>query len=201
MKLYYSRGTCALGPHIVLHEIGVPFTVEAVDNKTKKTASGADYLQINPKGYVPALELDDGAVLTEAAIILQYLADLKPAAGLLAPSGMTRYRTLEWVHFVSTEVHKTISPFFAADTPEEYKTILRGKLQQRLSFIEQTLSRSEYLMGAHWTIPDVYFFVTTNWFRVTGIDLATFPGISEFKQRVSARPAVQAAMRTEGLLK
>lgn len=202
MKLYYSRGACSLAPHIVLHEIGVAFDIEAVDSKTKKTASGADFLQINPKGYVPALVLDDGEILTEAAVMLQYLADQKPAANLLAPHGtMTRYRTLEWTHYISTEVHKAISPLFSPDTPEESKAGLRNKSQQRLVYVDRRLAATEYLMGSQWTIADIYLFVTTNWLRATGIDLASLPHIAQFKQRMSARPAVQAAMKAEGLLK
>lgn len=202
MKLYYSRGACSLAPHIVLHELGAPFDIEAVDNKAKKTASGADFLQINPKGYVPALQLDDREILTEAAVMLQYLADRKPETNLLAAHGtMQRYRTLEWTHFVSTELHKNYSPFFAADTPEDYKPIVRAKLNQRLAFIDKALGQREYLMGSHWTIPDVYLFVTTNWLRATGLDLAAFPNLAMFKQRVAEKSAVQAAMKAEGLLK
>lgn len=202
MKLYYSRGACSLGPHIALHEIGAQFDLEAVDLKAKKTASGANFLEINPKGYVPALLLDSGDLLTEAAIVLQYLADRKPEAQLLGAYGsIERYHTLEWAHFVSTEIHKNFSPLFAADTPAEYKEIVKHKLTQRLGYVDSALGRGEYLMGARYTIADIYLFTTSNWMRATGLDLATFPHLAEFKKRVAARPAVQAAMKAEGLLK
>lgn len=202
MKLYYSRGACSLAPHILLHEIGAQFEAEAVDLRAKKTASGADYLEINPKGYVPALVLDSGDMLTEAAIVLQYLADRKPEAKLLGAQGsMERYHALEWTHFVSTEIHKNFSPLFQPDTPAEYKEIVKNKVTQRLNYVDGVLARGDYLMGAQYTIADVYLFTTSNWIRATGMDPAAFPHLAKFKERVSARPAVQAAMKAEGLLK
>lgn len=202
MKLYYARGACSLGPHILLHEIGAKFETEAVDLKTKKTASGANYADINPRGYVPALKLDNGDVLTEAAIVLQYVADQKPEAKLLgAPGTLERYHALEWTHFVSTEIHKSFSPLLAADTPAEYKEIVKNKLTQRLKYVDGVLGKGEHLMGAQYTIADVYLFVTSNWLRATGLDIASFPNLAKFQQRIAARPAVQAAMKTEGLLK
>ncbi|MET0659975.1 MAG: glutathione transferase GstA [Steroidobacteraceae bacterium] len=202
MKLYYARGACSLGPHILLHEIGAKFEAEAVDLKTKKTASGANFLDINPKGYVPALVLNNGELLTEAAIVLQYIADQKPDAKLLgAPGTLERYRALEWTHFVSTEIHKSYSPLFAADTPAEYKDIIKKKLIQRLTQVDGVLSKGDYLMGAQYTIADAYLFVTSNWMKAVGLDAASFPNLAKFKERVAARPAVQAAMKAEGLLK
>jgi glutathione S-transferase len=202
MKLYYSRGACSLAAHIMLHEIDAQFTVEAIDNQTKKTASGGDYLQINPKGYVPALQLDDGQILTEAAVVLQYLADQKPEAKLLPAYGtMERYRVLEWTHFVSTEVHKGFSPLFAPDTPQTYKDIAKAKLNQRLLYVDQRLAGKEFLTGAQFTIADAYLFVTSNWIRAVGLDPTPYPNLAQFKKRVGARPAVQAAMKAEGLLK
>ncbi|MET0987902.1 MAG: glutathione transferase GstA [Steroidobacteraceae bacterium] len=202
MKLYYSRGACSLGPHILLHEIGAKFESEAVDLKTKKTASGANFLEINPKGYVPALVLDNGELLTEAAIVLQYIADRKPEAKLLgAPGTLERYRALEWTHFVSTEIHKSYGPLFASDTPAEYKEIVKKKLIQRLTYVDGVLSKGNYLTGAQYTIADAYLFVTSNWMGFVGLDAASFPNLAKFKERMAARPAVQAAMKAEGLLK
>lgn len=202
MKLYYARGACSLAPHILLHEIGARFEIEAVDLRTKKTASGSNFLEINPRGYVPALVLDNGEVLTEAAVVLQYVADRKPEVKLLgAPGSMERYRTLEWTHFVSTEIHKNYSPLFAPDTPAEYKEIAKNKLTQRLTYVDGVLARGEYLTGSHYTIADVYLFTTSNWMGATGLDPAAFPHLAAFKQRVGARPAVQAALKAEGLLK
>jgi glutathione S-transferase len=202
MKLYYARGACSLGPHIVLHEIGAKFEAEAVDLRTKKTASGTDFAAINPRGYVPALKLDNGDLLTEAAIVLQYLADQKPEAKLLAAPGMLeRYHTLAWTHFISTEIHKSFSPLFAPDTPAEYKEIVKNKLLQRLKYVDEALGKSDYLMGAQYTIPDIYLFVTTNWAGMTGVDITPFSNLLKFRERVAGRPAVQAAMKAEGLLK
>lgn len=202
MKLYYARGACSLGPHILLHEIGAKFESEAVDLRAKQTASGANFLEINPKGYVPALVLDNGELLTEAAIVLQYIADRKPETRLLgAPGTMERYHTLEWTHFVSTEIHKSYSPLFAPDTPAEYKEIVKKKLVQRLTHVDGVLSKGNYLMGAQCTIADVYLFVTTNWMGAVALDAASFPNLAKFKERMAARPAVQAAMKAEGLLK
>lgn len=202
MKLYYARGACSLGPHILLHEIGAKFESEAVDLRAKQTASGANFLEINPKGYVPALVLDNGELLTEAAIVLQYIADRKPEAKLLgAPGTMERYHALEWTHFVSTEIHKSYSLLFAPDTPAEYKEIVKKKLVQRLTHVDGVLSKGNYLMGAQCTIADVYLFVTTNWMGAVALDAAPFPNLAKFKERMAARPAVQAAMKAEGLLK
>lgn len=201
MKLYYARGTCSLAPHIVLHELGVPFDTEAVNHREKKTASGGDYRAINPKGYVPTLQLDDGEYLSEAAVVLQYLADRRPELGLIPPANsMQRYRVLEWLQFIATELHKSYSPLFNPTAPEEYKEIARQKIIERLQFIDPLLSRQDYLMGSHFTVADAYLFVVVRWSPTVGIDLAPVPHIAAFQLRVLERPAVQAALRAEGLL-
>lgn len=202
MKLYYSRGACSLSAHIVLHEVGLPFEIEKVDLKAKTTESGADYLKINPKGYVPALLLDDGQVLTEVGAVLQYIADRKPAARLAPEAGtMPRYRLAEWLTFISSEVHKSFSPLFAPTTPEEYKTIMRQKLQLRLGYVNEQLAGKQYLMGDQFTVADAYLFVVVNWSRAMSVELTTFANLQQFQERVVKRPAVQAAMKAEGLVK
>jgi glutathione S-transferase len=201
MKLYYSRGTCSLAPHLVLHELELPFTTEAVNHRDKTTADGGDYLSINPKGYVPTLQLDSGEYLTEVAVILQYLADQKPSAGMVPQAGsMTRYRLLEWLHFIATEVHKNFSPLFNPSVPEDYKVIARAKLGERFAFVDRALEGADYLSGAQFAIADAYLFVVTRWSSVVGLDLGPFTQLAAFQQRVLLRPAVQRAMTAEGLL-
>lgn len=201
MKLYYARGTCSLAPHIVLHELGMPFDTEAVNHREKKTASGGDYLAINPKGYVPTLQLDNGEYMSEAAVVLQYLADRRPELALIPAHGsMERYRLLEWLHFISTEVHKSFSPLFNPSVPEEYKSLARQKIVERLQFIDPVLASNEYLTGSRFTIADAYLFVVVRWAPAVGMDLGSVPHVAAFQQRTLQRPAVQAAMKSEGLL-
>ncbi|HKE95700.1 MAG TPA: glutathione transferase GstA [Povalibacter sp.] len=173
-----------------------------VDPKTKLTDGGVDFRTLNPNGYVPVLQLDNGELLTEAVVILQYIADQHPAAALAPPAGtMARYRLLEWLNFISSELHKTYSVLFAPTTPEEYKTVAREKLAQRLGHVERKLAGRQYLLGDSFTIADVYLFVIVNWSRVTGVDLTAFPTLQQFQAHIVKRPAVQTAMKAEGLVK
>ncbi len=202
MKLYYSPGACSLAPHIVLHEAGYSFGLEKVDIPNKKTADGADYWAINPKGYVPALQLDDGAVLTEVGVICQYLADQKPAAGLApAIGGMARYQLMEWLNFIATEVHKSIGALFNPKMTPEMKDVQMGVIARRLGALEKMLAGKQYLMGDTFSVADAYLFTVLNWTRIHKIDMAPWPNIQAFMARVAARPKVQDALRAEGLLK
>ena len=202
MKLYYSRGACSLAPHIVLHEAGFAFETVRVDTKAKTTQDGGDFTKINPNGYVPVLQLENGELLTEAIVVLQYLADLKPLAGLAPAAGtLPRYRLMEWLSFISSELHKGYSPLFAPTTPEEYKTIVKQKLAQRLGYVEGKLAGRQYLMGDTFTVADAYLYVVVNWSRAVQVDLAAFANLQAFQHRVMQRPAVQAALKAEGLVK
>jgi len=202
MKLYYSRGACSLAPHIALHEAGIAFELVKVDPKTKTTPDGADFNLVNPNGYVPVLQLDNGEYLAEAAVILQYIADLKPESGLAPAAGtLPRYRLMEWLNFISSELHKGYSPLFHPEVSEEYKAGARQKVGQRLGYVEQKLAGKQYLMGDTFTVADAYLFVIVNWSRGTRVDLTALPNLQAFQQRVAHRPAVQAAMKAEGLVK
>lgn len=200
MKLYYSPGACSLGPHIVLREIGRPFDLERVDLKTHRTASGADYMLVNPKGYVPALRLDNGEVLTEAAVVLQYLADLAPEKKL-APSNLTmqRYRLNEMVHFISTELHKQFGPLFKKNAGPKAEVAARGAIGERLLYLQDHLADQGYLMGPQFTIADAYLFVMLTWADKMNMDLRMWPVLEDYEQRIADRPAVQAALDAEGL--
>lgn len=202
MKLYYSPGACSLASHITLYETGLPFEIDRLIKTTKMTVGGENYMQVNPKGYVPAIKLDDGRVLTESAVVLQYIADQKPDSGLAPKAGtMERYRLQEWLTFISSEIHKSFSPMFNKDAAEEVKSYARNMLSKRLVYAETQLANKSYLMGDHFTVADAYFFVVMNWSKIVGFDLTPFPHIKEYLARIAARPAVQAAMKAEGLLK
>ncbi len=202
MKLYYSRGACSLAPHIALYETGLPFTVARTDTKTKLLEDGTDFRTINPNGYVPVLELDSGERLTEAGVILQYIADQKPAAGLIPAFGtLPRYRVLEWLTFISSEVHKGFSPLFRPTTPEDYKPIVKEQLAQRLGYVNEQLAGKQFLLGDQFTLADIYLFVVLNWSRAVSVDLSGFSNIQKFQERVAQRPAVQSALKAEGLIK
>jgi glutathione S-transferase len=202
MKLYYSPAACSLSPHIVLHELGLPFEAVLASTKTHKLVDGTDYYTINPKGYVPLLELDDGQRLTEGPAILQYLADKKPASGLVAaPGTMERYRQLEWLNFVTSELHKSYSVLFNAAMPEEAKVIYRERLRGRYQYINDKLAGKSYLMGEQFTLPDAYLFAVTNWAPRVNVDVSDLDNVQGFMKRMAARPAVQEAMKAEGLLK
>ena len=202
MKLYYSPGACSLSPHIVLHEAGLPFTPVLASTKTHKLQDGTDYYTINPKGSVPLLELDDGQRLSEGPAIVQYIADQVPTKQLAAAAGtMERYRQMEWLNFIGTELHKTYGLFFNPATPEEFKPALRARLAERLKWVDQQLEGRQYLLGDSFTVPDAYLFTVASWSRHVGVDLAPLAHLTAFLARVAARPAVQAAMKAEGLIK
>lgn len=202
MKLYYSPGACSLASHIALHETGLPFEIDRLVKSTGGTESGEDFLRVNPKGYVPTIRLDDGSVLTEGAAVLQYIADRKPGSGLAPEAGtMARYRLQEWLTFISSELHKSFSLLFNKDMPEAAKAVARGNLGRRFGHVEAQLANQPYLMGEQFTVADAYLFVVANWSNFVGFDLGPFPRLGAYMARVSARPAVQAAMKAEGLLK
>lgn len=202
MKLYYSPGACSLSPHIVLREAGLDFELVLASTKTHKLADGTDYYTINKKGYVPLLELDNGERLTEGPVIVQYLADLAPASQLAPANGtMARYRLQEWLNFLTSEVHKGFSPLFNPATPEEYKSMGKARLADRLRWVDAQLEGKSYLMGDQFTVADAYLFTLTNWARPIGLDISGLAHLGAFMTRVTARPAVQQAMKAEGLLK
>ena len=202
MKLYYLPGACSLSPHIVARELGLALTLDKVDGTTKLTASGENFLEVNPKGYVPAIRLDDGEVLTEGPVIMQYLADLKPESGLAPPNGtLARYRLQEILTYINSELHKTYSPLFNPATSDETRAERVAYLKRRYGYIESILLRQPYLTGEHFSVADAYLFVVTNWSRVIKLDLSEFPALLAFQKRVVERPAVQEAMRAEGLIK
>ena len=201
MKLYYSPGACPLSPHIVLCELGLPHQLVKVDLKTHLTEGGVDFIKINPKGYVPVLELDDGPLLTEGPAIVQYLADLKPAAGLLPPAGsLERARVQEWLTFIGTELHKSFSPLFNPAASPDWKAAARANIERRFSYVDQALAGRDYLTGASFCVADAYLFTVTNWSGFHQMDLAPWPNLAAYQKRVMARPAVQEALRAEGLI-
>jgi glutathione S-transferase len=202
MKLFYVSGACSLSPHIVAQEAGIELRLQKVDLKTKTITSEGDFLAINPKGYVPALQLDNGAVLTEGPAIVQYLADLKPEKGLAPAAGtFERYRLQEWLTFINSELHKSYSPLFRPDTPAETRAERVAYLNKRYAIVEKRLQDHPYLMGAAFTVADAYLFTVTNWAPHVKLDLSAFPKLLAFQERVAARPAVKAAMMAEGLIK
>ena len=202
MKLYYSPGACSLSPHIALHEAGLAHTPVLASTKSHKLQDGTDYYGINPLGYVPLLELDNGERLREGPAIVQYIADQAPAKNLAPANGtMERYRLQEWLTFIGTEIHKGFSPLFNPATPEEYKAMAREKLLQRLQWVDGQLAGKQYLMGDQFTVADGYLFTVTNWAKPTNLDISGLANLAAYRDRVAARPAVQAAMKAEGLLK
>lgn len=202
MKLFYSPGACSLAPHIALREAGLPFDLVLASTKTKKLADGSDFLALNPKGQVPLLALDNGELLSEGPVIQQYIADQAPASGLVPPAGtMARYRVLEWLNFITSELHKGFSPLFNPAVPAEAKPVFAARVKDRLAWVDTQLAGRDYLSGDAFTIADSYLFVVSNWTAPTGIDISDLANLAAFRARVSARPAVQAAMQAEGLLK
>ncbi|HYW33554.1 MAG TPA: glutathione transferase GstA [Candidatus Bathyarchaeia archaeon] len=197
MKLYFSPGACSLSPHIVLNELGLPFKAESVDLSTKKTKSGADFRQVNPKGQVPALEMDDGKVLTEGAAIVQYLADRKPEAKLApAPGSADRYRLQEWLNYIAAEVHKGMGPMFNPKASEEWKGVVRENMSARFDFLSNALKGKDYLMGS-FTVADAYLYTILSWTGYAKMDLAKWPVLKAYFDRVGARPAVRATLEAE----
>jgi glutathione S-transferase len=198
MKLYYSPGACSLAPHIVARAAGIDLALERVDTKTKTTETGRDFTAINPKGYVPALELDDGTLLTEGPVISQYFADQKPGSGLVPAAGtMERYRLGELLGYINSEIHKTYSPLFRPTTPEETRKERLEQLGKRYALIEERLSKTPFLTGDQFTIADAYLFVVTNWAPAVKLDLSGFPNLLAFQARVAERPEVIAARAAE----
>ncbi|MBX3654863.1 MAG: glutathione transferase GstA [Ramlibacter sp.] len=202
MKLYYSPGACSLSPHIALREAGLAFEAVKAPTKTHQLDDGTDYYTINPLGYVPLLELDDGTRLREGPAIVQYIADLAPAKNLAPAHGtLPRYRLQEWLTFIGTEVHKGFTPLFNPAMPEEAKTIARDRLASRLQWLDSELAGKQYLMGDTFSVADGYLFTVTNWAKVVGVDLSGYTHLLAYRERVGARPAVQEAMKAEGLVK
>ena len=202
MKLYYSPGACSMVPHIVLREAGYAFELEKVDIPNKKTEKGDDYWKINPKGYVPALTLDSGEVLTEVGVIIQYLADQKPDSGLAPKLGtMERYRLMESVNFTASEIHKQIGALFNPKMTPEMKEVQLGVIERRFNALEKALEGRPYVTGEKYSVADAYLFGMLNWAPLHKIDLGRWPNIKSFMARVGARPAVQQTMKAEGLIK
>jgi glutathione S-transferase len=200
MKLYFSPGACSLSPHIVLREAGAKFDLEQVDLREKKTKKGDDYWKINPKGQVPLLELDDGQRISEGPVIVQYIADKNPGAGLAPAAGsMERYQVQGWLVHIGTELHKTYGPCFRPTTPEEYKTLSKQALAGRYKNIDQHLAGKQYLMGDKFSIADAYLYTVTRWAPRISLDLSPFPNVQAFMARMAARPKVQEALKAEGL--
>ncbi|MEP6883897.1 MAG: glutathione transferase GstA [Gammaproteobacteria bacterium] len=202
MKLYYSKGACSLSPHIVLLEAGLPYTLEKVDMGSKKTESGVDYLTVNNKGSVPALQLDDGKILTEGPAVVQYLADLKPDSGLAPRAGtFERYQLMEILNYITSEVHKGFSPLFNPASSAEIKTAAKAALDKRFDWLSAFLGNNTYLLGNTFTVADAYLFTVLSWTAHVGIDLGKWPVLTAYHSRIAQRPKVQQALREEGLLK
>lgn len=200
MKLFYMPGACSLAPHIVAKEAGIDLELVKVDGKTKTTETAQDFLATNPNGYVPALVLPDGELMTEASVLVQYLADQKPESGLMPAAGvMERYRVQQWLAFVATELHKVFGSFFKPNTPEATKEINRELLGKRLAYVDGKLEGRSYLTGDVFTAADAYLWTILGWAKLVGIDLSSFANIQRFLGTVGARPAVQQALRAEGL--
>lgn len=198
MKLYFSQGACSLAANIVAKELDLPVSLVRVDLRTKKLSTGEDYVAINKKGYVPALELDDGTLLTEGVAILQYLADQKPDAYLAPANGtMERYRLQEWLTFINSEVHKAYSPLFDKSAPEQTKNTSLERLEKRHNFIAEHLNSRHFLMGDHFTVADAYLFTTMTWAKNFDIDFSNLPSLKAYMERVAALPSVQAAQAAE----
>ena len=202
MKLYYSPGACSLSPHIALQEAGLAYTPVLASTKSHKLQDGTDYYTINPLGYVPVLELDDGTRLREGPAIVQYLADQAPHKNLAPANGtLARYRLQEWLTFIGTEIHKGFTPLFKPTTPADYKPLVHEQLLSRLQWVDGELAHKPYLMGEHFSVADAYLFTVTNWAPAVNLDISALKNLAAYRERIAARPAVQAAMKAEGLLK
>jgi glutathione S-transferase len=202
MKLYYSPGACSLSPHIVLLEAALPYTLEKVDFGTKKTAAGVDYLTVNSKGSVPALQLDDGRVLTEGPAIVQYLADQKPDSGLAPRAGtFERYQLMEILNYITSEVHKNFSPLFNKEASADWKAAAKTAVGKKFDWLSAFLKGKTYLLGNNFTVADAYLFTILNWPAHVAIDLAKWPVLAAYHTHIAQRPKVQQALREEGLLK
>lgn len=202
MKLYFSPGACSLSPHIILHEAGLAHSTAKVDLRAKTTSEGKDYRTINPKGYVPALELDSGQVLTEGPAIVQYLADLAPGKNLAPANGtLERYQLQSWLNFLGTEIHKNYSPLFNPESSDDVKRMALSNLAKRYDYLNQELGQRDYVFGSSFTVADAYLFVVTNWAGMVKFDLSKYPNVEAFQKRIGERESVQKALRHEGLLK
>jgi glutathione S-transferase len=198
MKLYFAPNTCSLSPHIVLQELGLAYDLVRVNNRTKRTSEGGDFLAVNPKGYVAALQLDSGGVLTEGPALLQYLADLSPEAGLAPANGtLARTRLQEWLNFITSEIHAGSSPLFNADLPEAACNIFRARLFKRFDLIETTLAQHPYLMDSSFTVADAYLFTVLTWMPKLSVDLGGWASITGYMERIAARSSVIAALARE----
>lgn len=201
MKLFYAPGACSLSPNIVAHEAGIELRLQKVDTKTKTVASPGDYWAINPKGYVPALELDNGDILTEGPAIVQYIADRKPDAALVPPAGSSeRYHVQEMLGYINSEIHKTYSMLFKPALPAEVRAEREEYLLRRYALLDQRLASGPYLFGEKFSVADAYLFTVTNWAKTVKVDLSKLVNLQAFQERVAARPAVRAAMQAEGLI-
>ena len=202
MKLYYSPGACSLSPHIALHEAGLAFEAVLASTKSHKLLDGTDFYTINPLGYVPVLELDNGERLREGPAIVQYIADQAPDKQLAPAHGtLARYRLQEWLTFIGTEIHKNFGPLFKPGTPEDYKPLVKEQLLKRLQWVNGELAGKPYLLGEQFSVADGYLFTTLSWCGYVGLDISGLEHLQAFQARVGARPAVQAALKAEGLLK
>ena len=201
MKLYYSPGACSLSPHIVLAESGLPFELDKVDFSSMRSERGADFSKVNPKGYVPVMEIDDGEVLTEGSAIVQYIADQAPKKKLAPAAGtMARYRLQEWLNFIATELHKGFSPLFNSKIPEDMRAKTIERLSSRLDYAAKRLEGSNYLMGDGFTVADAYLFTILRWAPGVKLDLSRWPTLVKYQERIAERPAVRHALEEEGLL-
>jgi glutathione S-transferase len=199
MKLYYTPGACSQAPHIVIHELGLPYEAVKVDLGAHTLPDGSDFRAINPKGYVPLLELDDGTRISEASVIMQYLAEQKPGQ-VAAPFGSKeRWQVMEWLAFVSTELHKGFGPLWNPKTPPEVRERAVDALGNRFGLVSKALEKQPFLTGEQFTIADAYLFVVLNWSGLHKVDLGPWPALQQFQARVASRPAVQAAQKAEGL--
>lgn len=197
MKLYYYPGACSLAPHIILREGNFKFDLEFVDLKTKKTKSGVDFLSINPNGYVPVLERDDGVRMTETAVILQYLADHTDVKMIPKCGSVERYEVLKWLNFISSEMHKGFGPLFRPDTPEEYKTIVKENLKKKFSFFNEHFAKQQFVYSDHFSVADAYLFTVSRWAGYVGLDLSSYTNYSNYLERIASRPKVQEAIAAE----
>jgi glutathione S-transferase len=202
MKLYYSPGACSLSPHIALLEAGLPYDLVKVDVRAKKLENGDDFLKVNPKGQVPVLQLDNGEFVTEGPVIVQMIADQASAKNLApARDSAERYKLLEWLNFITTELHKNFSPLFQPVIPDDVKSFFKDRIMGKLKYADSKLAGQDYLMGKQFTVADGYLFVMLKWAERTGLDVSALTNLTAFKDRVAARPKVQEALTREGLMK
>ena len=202
MKLYYSPGACSLSPHIALLEAGLPYDLVKVDVRAKKLENGDDFLKVNPKGQVPVLQLDNGELVTEGPVIVQMIADQASAKNLApARDSAERYKLLEWLNFITTELHKNFSPLFQPVIPDEVKSFFKERIMGKFKYADSKLAGQDYLMGKQFTVADGYLFVMLKWAERTGMDVSALTNLTAFRDRVAARPKVQEALTREGLLK